>query len=82
MIDPRLADVNTEEHLSLDARSFVVNFVPQTGSVDCLALPGDACLMLICQLQEIRRVWIGYMSQADAKLGQRLASKLQQTASL
>jgi catalase len=26
---------------------------------------------------EIRRVWIGYWSQADAGLGQRLAQKLQ-----
>jgi len=33
-------------------------------------------------MQEIRRVWIGYMTQADMKLGQRLAAKLQQTASL
>lgn len=26
---------------------------------------------------EIRRVWVGYMSQADVKLGQRIAAKLQ-----
>lgn len=28
-------------------------------------------------LQEIRRIWVGYWSQADAQLGQRLAAKLQ-----
>lgn len=32
--------------------------------------------------QEIRRVWVGYMSQCDAKLGQKLAAKLQQSATL
>lgn len=33
-------------------------------------------------LQEIRRVWVGYMTQCDAKLGQKIAAKLQQSASL
>jgi catalase len=33
--------------------------------------------MLLCALQEIRRIWVGYWSQADAQLGQRLAAKLQ-----
>lgn len=31
---------------------------------------------------EIRRVWIGYWSQADAQLGQRLAAKLQQAGAM
>ena len=33
-------------------------------------------------LQEIRRVWVGYMTQADRKLGQKLAAKLQQSSAL
>ncbi len=28
-------------------------------------------------LQEIRRIWVGYWSQADAQLGARIAAKLQ-----
>lgn len=31
---------------------------------------------------EVRNVWLGYWSQADASLGQRLASKLQQMNAL
>jgi catalase len=32
--------------------------------------------------QEIRRIWVGYLSQCDAGLGQRLAARLQQAAAL
>jgi catalase len=32
--------------------------------------------------QEIRRVWVGYMSQADPQLGQRIAAKLQANGAL
>ncbi|GAB4823505.1 hypothetical protein N2152v2_010551 [Parachlorella kessleri] len=32
--------------------------------------------------QEIRRVWVGYMSQCDASLGQRLAAKLRAQSAL
>lgn len=28
-------------------------------------------------LQEVRRVWLGYMSQCDSTLGQKLAAKCQ-----
>jgi catalase len=28
-------------------------------------------------LQEVRRVWIGYLAQCDASLGQKVAAKLQ-----
>ena len=28
-------------------------------------------------LQEVRRVWLGYMSQCDSTLGQKLAAKVQ-----
>jgi catalase len=31
---------------------------------------------------EIRRVWIGYWTQADAQLGSRITQKLQQMGSL
>jgi catalase len=32
--------------------------------------------------QEIRRIWVGYMSQADATLGKKLAAKLRQHSAL
>jgi len=32
--------------------------------------------------QEIRRIWVGYLSQCDAGLGQRLAARLQQESAL
>lgn len=28
-------------------------------------------------MQEVRRVWLGYMSQCDSTLGQKLAAKVQ-----
>lgn len=31
---------------------------------------------------EIRRIWVGYWSQADAQLGQRIAAGLQQAGAL
>ena len=33
-------------------------------------------------LQEVRRVWLGYMSQCDASLGQRIAAKVQAAGSM
>lgn len=33
-------------------------------------------------LQEIRRVWVGYWSQADSTLGQRVAAKLKAASAL
>ena len=33
-------------------------------------------------LQEIRRVWVGYMTQADAELGRKLAAKLKSMSAL
>ena len=32
--------------------------------------------------QEIRRVWVGYWSQADARLGQAIAQRLQSAGAL
>ena len=32
--------------------------------------------------QEVRRVWIGYLSQCDARLGQNIAQKLQAKGAL
>ena len=32
--------------------------------------------------QEVRRVWLGYMSQCDASLGQRIAAKVQAAGSM
>jgi len=31
---------------------------------------------------EIRRIWVGYWSQCDAGLGQRIAAKLRQAGAL
>lgn len=31
----------------------------------------------LVMLQEVRRVWLGYMSQCDSTLGQKLAAKCQ-----
>lgn len=36
----------------------------------------------LCVLQEVRRVWIGYLSQCDARLGQNIAQKLQAKGAL
>ena len=33
-------------------------------------------------LQEIRRIWVGYMTQCDAELGRKLAAKLQAMSAL
>jgi hypothetical protein len=46
-----------------------------------LATPWPACLPCL-PLQEIRRVWLGMLSQCDAGLGQKLAAKLQAKAAL
>ena len=37
---------------------------------------------LLCVLQEVRRVWIGYLSQCDSRLGQNIAQKLQAKGAL
>ena len=40
-------------------------------------------LILGCScLQEVRRVWLGYMSQCDSTLGQKLAAKVQATGQM
>ena len=44
-------------------------------------MPGLA-LACLPALQEIRRVWLGMLSQCDAGLGQKLAAKLQAKAAL
>ena len=33
-------------------------------------------------LQEVRRVWVGYLSQCDSSLGQKVAAKLQANGAL
>ena len=33
-------------------------------------------------MQEIRRVWVGYLAQCDATLGQKVAIKLQKLGAL
>lgn len=33
-------------------------------------------------VQEIRRIWVGYLSQCDPKLGQKVAQKLQSAGAL
>ena len=33
-------------------------------------------------VQEIRRIWVGYMTQCDAELGRKLAAKLQAMSAL
>ena len=33
-------------------------------------------------VQEIRRIWLGYLSQCDPKLGQKVAQKLQSAGAL
>jgi len=33
-------------------------------------------------VQEIRRIWVGYLSQCDADLGRKLAAKLQSMSAL
>jgi hypothetical protein len=38
--------------------------------------------MLATFLQEIRRVWLGMLSQCDRSLGDRLAAKLQAASAL
>lgn len=35
-----------------------------------------------CPLQEIRRVWLGMLSQCDQSLGQKVAAKLQAASAL
>lgn len=46
-------------------------------------IPPSVCHpALPCCLQEIRRVWLGMLSQCDAGLGQKLAAKLQAAAAL
>ena len=32
--------------------------------------------------QEVRRVWVGYLSQCDSSLGQKVAAKLQSNGAL
>ena len=39
-------------------------------------------LSIVCGMQEIRRVWCGYMAQCDADLGRKLAAKLQSMSAL
>ncbi len=33
-------------------------------------------------LQEVRRVWVGYLAQCDSGLGQKVAAKLQANGAL
>ena len=38
--------------------------------------------MPVALVQEIRRIWVGYLSQCDPKLGQKVAHKLQSAGAL
>ena len=42
----------------------------------------QACADRHAAMQEIRRIWVGYMSQCDPKLGQKVAQKLQSAGAL
>lgn len=49
----------------------------------CLAsLPPHSLAVRLCAVQEIRRIWLGMLSQCDKSLGQRLAAKLQAASAL
>ena len=39
-------------------------------------------LIEFAYVQEIRRVWVGYLTQMDSGLGQKVASKLQAAGSM
>lgn len=46
---------------------------------DCYSALNDGrCLFA----QEVRRVWVGYLSQCDSGLGQKVAAKLQSNGAL
>lgn len=53
-------------------------------AVDAAPPPPDACMHAGVHLlpQEIRRIWVGYWSQCDAMLGQKIAAKLQSAGGL
>ena len=52
--------------------------VPQPKElIVAMALLEYKLMLCCCLLQEVRRVWLGYMSQCDSTLGQKLAAKVQ-----